>query len=158
MVLISANTADRRLAGMGNLVDHEARLDSAVAKPVPRAWRRSGRSTKRSHGLTGIGWSSLGLAGEPITAPKKARGRPRKTTLAQDTNTAAFPRTVLGPPKLLKKVDLEARTASSDVGTPVVELPAMRIWPDRTSQPIERRPFRNVEIRPLGPGLKRPLR
>ena len=97
---------------------------------------------------------------EPVTTPKKPRGRPRKVTLAQDTNTGAPPRTVLGPLKLVKKADLKARTTPSDVGTPVVGLPAMRIRPDRASQPVERRPFQNVETRPLGPRRghsKRPL-
>ena len=91
------------------------------------------------------------VAGEH-TVPKKARGRPRKAALAHDTNTSTSPRTVLGPPKLLKKADLEARTTPSDAVAPVVEPTAMRIRPDRASQSVERRPFRNVEIRPLGPG------
>ena len=98
---------------------------------------------------------------EPVTAPKKPRGRPRKVAFAQDTNTGAPPKIVLGPPKLLKKADLEARTTALDADTPVVEPPAMRIRPERASPSVERRPFRNVEIRPLGPGRgysKRPLR
>ena len=92
------------------------------------------------------------VAGEDAAAPKRTRGRPRKAALAQNTDTAASPRTILGPPRLLKKADLEARTTPPDAVAPVVKSAAMRIRPDRAPQPVERRPFRNVEIRPLGPG------
>ena len=55
------------------------------------------------------------VADEQVTAPKKARGRPRKATPAGDSDAAASTRPVLGPPKLLKKTDLEGRAAPPDV-------------------------------------------
>ena len=91
------------------------------------------------------------VVGENAAAPKKMRGRPRKSALAREPDTAASPRVVLGPPKLLRKADLEARTTPPNTPAPAIR-PATRIRPDRGSQPVERRPFRNVEIRPLGPG------
>jgi bifunctional DNA-binding transcriptional regulator/antitoxin component of YhaV-PrlF toxin-antitoxin module len=91
------------------------------------------------------------VAGEQVTAPKKARGRPRSMVPARDTDAVASTRPVLGPPKLLKKSDLEGRTTLPDVAAPAVQ-PASLIRPNRAAQPVERRPFRNVEIRPLGPG------
>jgi hypothetical protein len=97
------------------------------------------------------------VVGENAAAPKKMRGRPRKIALAGEPDTAASPRVVLGPPKLLKKADLEARTTPPNTPAPAIR-PATRIRPDRGSQPVERRPFRNVEIRPLGPGLGRSKR
>ena len=89
------------------------------------------------------------LADEQVAAPKKARGRPRKTTPASDSDAAASTRPALGPPKLLKKTDLEGKAAPPDVASIP---PARSIRPDPASQPVERRPFRNVEVRPLGPG------
>ena len=89
----------------------------------------------------------------PVPAPKPAhgrlnaapvrrkRGRLRKVPLAQDTNTAASPSTVLGTPRLLKKADLKARTTPTEAVTPVVKPAAMRIRPGRASQPVKRRPL-----------------
>ena len=94
------------------------------------------------------------VADEPVTATKRPRGRPRKVPVAQDAHTAPSPSLVLGPPRLLKKADLEARTMPAEPAVPVAMPAAMRIRPDRTSQPVERRPFSNVEIRPLGPGRR----
>ena len=59
------------------------------------------------------------VADEQVTAPKKARGRPRKATPAGDSDAAASTRPVLGPPKLLKKTDLEGRAAPPDVAVPL---------------------------------------
>jgi AbrB family looped-hinge helix DNA binding protein len=89
-------------------------------------------------------------AGEGGAAPKKARGRPRRAVPGSRAG-AAPPEAVLGPPKLLKKADLEARTATADTPVPATRL-ATRVRPDGTPQPVERRPFRNVEVRALGPG------
>lgn len=91
-------------------------------------------------------------AAEDGATVKKARGRPRKAA-APEADATASPRVVLGPPKLLKKADMEAKIAAPDTPAPVTR-PAMLIRPDRISQPVERRPFRNVEVRPLGPGRR----
>jgi bifunctional DNA-binding transcriptional regulator/antitoxin component of YhaV-PrlF toxin-antitoxin module len=91
------------------------------------------------------------VADDDAAAPKKARGRPRKAALGLDTAAAGAPKTILGPPRLLKKADLETRTTPTEPVAPVVASSAKRIRPDRASQTVERRPFRNVEIRTLGP-------
>jgi bifunctional DNA-binding transcriptional regulator/antitoxin component of YhaV-PrlF toxin-antitoxin module len=91
--------------------------------------------------------------GECSAGPKRAPGRPRKAALGREPDSTASPQPVLGPPKLLKKADLEAKTTAPEPPAPVTR-PAMRIRPDRISQPVERRPFRNVEIRPLGRGRR----
>jgi antitoxin component of MazEF toxin-antitoxin module len=94
---------------------------------------------------------STAITGEAAAAaaPKRTRGRPRRVAPAQDTATAVSPAAVLGPSKLLKKAELEGRATPPDVAA---TRPARSIRPDRAPQPVERRPFRNVEVRPLGPG------
>ena len=82
----------------------------------------------------------------------KARGRPRTAMETPGLGRAAFPLVGLGPAKLVKKVDLEAKAAAADPATPTVMATPRVIRPDRISQPVERRPFRNVEVRQLGPG------
>jgi hypothetical protein len=103
---------------------------------------------------------------------KRGPGRPRKRALADDAATPVVPRrgpgrprrlpppepafpasplAALGPAKLLKRAELEVKPApENEVASPPV--PARRIRPDSSVQPVERRPFRNVEVRPLGPG------
>ena len=97
---------------------------------------------------------------EGSATPKRGRGRPRKTALAQDPPAAAAPLSALGPPKLVKKADREAAALPADPSPPAAG-PALRFRPERAAATVERRPFRNVEIRPLGPGRghnKRPSR
>jgi hypothetical protein len=118
-----------------------------------------------------------GLAGPSVpagnTAPaRRGPGRPRKRALAEDAAAPVVPRrgpgrprkvpppepafpanplAALGPAKLLKKAELEVKPAlGNEAASPPV--PARRIRPDSGVQPVERRPFRNVEVRPLGPG------
>ena len=88
---------------------------------------------------------------EGSATPKKGRGRPRKTALAPDPPVATAPLSALGPPKLMKKADREAAALPVDPSPPAVR-PALRLRPERAATTVERRPFRNVEIRPLGPG------
>jgi len=106
------------------------------------------------------------------TAPaKRGPGRPRKRAPAEDAAAAVVskrgpgrPRKVppepgfpasslaaLGPAKLLKKAELEVKPAAENKAA-FPPVPARRIRPDSSVQPVERRPFRNVEVRPLGPG------
>ena len=85
--------------------------------------------------------------GDPDGAPKR-RGRPPKADGAVEPSASAHPLVGIGPAKLVKKAELEMKEAVQEA-PPV---PAGRIRPDRVSQSVERRPFRNVEIRPLGPG------
>ncbi len=85
--------------------------------------------------------------GDPAAAPKR-RGRAPKADSPVEPSASAHPLVGIGPAKLVKKVELEMKEALPEA-PPV---PAKRIRPDRVSQSVERRPFRNVEIRPLGPG------
>ena len=83
-------------------------------------------------------------------APKR-RGRPPKVPVAQAPLPPADPLVGIGPARLLKKAELEARpTAADAVLHPPV--PARRLRPDSGAPPVERRPFRNVEVRSLGAG------
>ena len=83
-------------------------------------------------------------------APKR-RGRPPKVPVANAPLPPAGPLVGIGPAKLVKKAELEAKPTVSDsvVGPPVL---ARRLRPDSGAQPVERRPFRNVEVRSLGAG------
>ena len=82
--------------------------------------------------------------GDPAAAPKR-RGRPPKTNRPVKPSASAYPIVGIGPAKLVKKAELKMKEALQEA-PPV---PAARIRPDRVSQSVERRPFRNVEIRPL---------
>lgn len=88
---------------------------------------------------------------EGSATPKRGRGRPRKMALAPDPSAAPAPLSALGPPKLVKKADREATILPADPSPPAAR-PALRLRPERAAATVERRPFRNVEIRPLGPG------
>jgi bifunctional DNA-binding transcriptional regulator/antitoxin component of YhaV-PrlF toxin-antitoxin module len=90
-------------------------------------------------------------AGETAPAPRKARGRPRKATTALEPEPAALPVVSIGPPKLLKKADLQPKAAPADLTAPPAA-PVGRTRGDAGSPTVERRPFRNVEVRKLGPG------
>lgn len=79
--------------------------------------------------------------------PPKRRGRPKaEATVA--SSAADHPLVGIGPARLVKKAEVEKKAASPEL-PPV---PVARIRPDRLSQAVERRPFRNVEVRALGPG------
>jgi hypothetical protein len=81
---------------------------------------------------------------------KRGPGRPRKLPPPEPGFPASSP-AALGPAKLLKKAELEVKPAAeNEAASPPV--PARRSRPDSSVQPVERRPFRNVEVRPLGPG------
>ena len=90
--------------------------------------------------------------GGQIGTSSGVRGRPRASTHQPASERAAPSPVSLGPPKLVKKVDLEAKAAAVDPATPAGGLAPRLTRPDRIFQPVERRPFRNVEVRPLGPG------
>ena len=87
----------------------------------------------------------------PAPAPRKARGRPRKTTTIREPETAILPVVAIGPPKLLKKADLPPKATPADPTAFPADLIG-RARRDSGFQPVERRPFRNVEVRKLGPG------
>ena len=87
----------------------------------------------------------------PAAAPRKARGRPRKTTTVREPETATLPVVSIGPPKLLKRADLPPKATPAGPTAPPADLIG-RARRDSGFQPVERRPFRNVEVRKLGPG------
>jgi AbrB family looped-hinge helix DNA binding protein len=114
--------------------------DSPAADTVP-AKRKPGRPRKVA--------DAGGLA--PVPAPRKVRGRPRKTTTILEPEVVALPAVVIGPPKLLKKADLQPKATPADPAPPPAGTIG-RIRGDSGFQLVERRPFRNVEVRKLGPG------
>ena len=90
-------------------------------------------------------------AGETASAPRKARGRPRKTMAILEPESVALPAVSIGPPKLLKKADLQPKATPADPTAPPADA-IRRTRRDSGFQAVERRPFRNVEVRKLGPG------
>jgi hypothetical protein len=90
-----------------------------------------------------------GKARQAIKAPvPKRRGRPPKAAAEVELpRIQASPIVGIGPAKLIKKAELAAKMVPQEEPT----VPAARIRPERVSQPVERRPFRNVEVRTLGP-------
>jgi AbrB family looped-hinge helix DNA binding protein len=93
-------------------------------------------------------------AGElaPAPGPRKARGRPRKAgALAPAPEPVVRPVVGVGPARLLKKADLPPKAAPPDPAPPPAVAPR-RAWGDAGSRFEERRPFRHVEVRKLGPG------
>jgi hypothetical protein len=92
------------------------------------------------------------LASAPAPAPRKARGRPRRAgALAPAPEPVARPVVSIGPARLLKKADLPPKAALPDPAPPPA-VASRRAWGDAGSRFEERRPFRNVEVRKLGPG------
>jgi bifunctional DNA-binding transcriptional regulator/antitoxin component of YhaV-PrlF toxin-antitoxin module len=92
------------------------------------------------------------LAPAPAPAPRKARGRPRKAgALAPAPEPVVRPVVNVGPARLLKKADLPPKAAPAEPAPPPADAPR-RARGDAGSRFEERRPFRNVEVRKLGPG------
>lgn len=136
------------------LVDGAVRL-----RPAAKA-RRAPRSTEAGAPAPDVPPSAAGpegtvrgrrAAGRAVdggVATPKRRGRPPKAVTVQPT-VSRHPLAGIGPARLVKKAELEARAAPEAIAAPA---PAARVRPERPSQAVERRPFGNVEIRPLGPG------
>jgi bifunctional DNA-binding transcriptional regulator/antitoxin component of YhaV-PrlF toxin-antitoxin module len=99
----------------------------------------------------------VAVAGEPATAstPKRPRGRPRKALITPEFEPAALPEKALEPWKLRKKADLQPAAPSPDEAPPRDRQPAA-IRQNPGHQPVERRPFRNVEVRPLARERRHP--
>ena len=88
----------------------------------------------------------------PVPAPRKARGRPRKAAaLAPAPEPVVRPVVSVGPARLVKKADLPAKAAPPEPAPPRADAPR-RARGDAGSRFEERRPFRQVEVRKLGPG------
>jgi AbrB family looped-hinge helix DNA binding protein len=122
-----------------------ARHEREAADPLPADAAPAKRKPGRPRKVADAG----GLA--PVPAPRKVRGRPRKTTTILEPEVVALPAVVIGPPKLLKKADLQPKATPADPAPPPAGTIG-RIRGDAGFRPVERRPFRNVEVRKLGPG------
>jgi bifunctional DNA-binding transcriptional regulator/antitoxin component of YhaV-PrlF toxin-antitoxin module len=96
----------------------------------------------------------VAVAGElaDASAPRRARGRPRKAAApAPEPGPAVLPVVAVGTPKLVKKADLQPKAALQDSAPPAAGTLG-RVRNDAGSRFEERRPFRHVEVRKLGPG------
>lgn len=87
----------------------------------------------------------------PATAPKKRRGRPPKAALAPEPEPVVRATISIGSPKLLKKADLPPKAASAEP-PPAPPHRIERASGEADTRVEERRPFRHVEVRKLGPG------
>jgi hypothetical protein len=85
-------------------------------------------------------------SGSAVT-PRR-RGRPPKAQAAVQPRPTSHALVGIGPAKLIKKGELEKNALPQDAAP----APVVRFRPERIAQTDERRPFRNVEIRSLGPG------
>jgi hypothetical protein len=101
------------------------------------ARRRPGRPRK----------AEAASAGAP--APQRPRGRPRKPAPSQVAEQAVTAATVSEPWKLVKKAE---RQEAPDPPASQTERRPHRPGSDVGSTMVERRPFRHVEVRKLGPG------
>jgi bifunctional DNA-binding transcriptional regulator/antitoxin component of YhaV-PrlF toxin-antitoxin module len=130
---------EEEAAGPAAAVTSETLPPTATAAP---AKRKPGRPRKA------VDAGELG----PAPAPRKARGRPRKATaLAPAPEPVVRPVVSIGPARLLKKADLQPKAAPAEPAPPLANA-LRRARGDAGSRFEERRPFRHVEVRKLGPG------
>ena len=125
--------------------------DTLVLKPVAK-----GRSTAGPQTATAAASPEMEptpVPGEAAEAtPKPRRGRPPRTAKAEAPEPASLPAAAPSPSQLRKKtvppsLDLAGETAPSPPG------PGRRRRDEAGHRPAdERRPFRQVELRKLGPG------
>jgi AbrB family looped-hinge helix DNA binding protein len=122
----------------------EAPVAAAPSAGVP-ARRGPGRPRKLA--------SSDGLV-PPADEAKRPRGRPRKAVLAPEPEPVApSPAPASEPWKLRKKAELQQKSFGPEQAAPVT-LPPAPIHRDSGLAFEERRPFRQVEVRKLGPGRR----
>ena len=86
----------------------------------------------------------------PAAQPKRPRGRP-KAALAPTPAPVPSPLARSEPWKLRRKEDLQPKAADQP---PLPSRPPHRAKPEAGYQLKERSPFRNVEVRKLGPGRR----
>jgi AbrB family looped-hinge helix DNA binding protein len=119
-------------------------------RPAPRREQETGADApaRRKPGRPRKQATAAGA--DPVTLPKRPRGRPRKV---RPPEPAPVPPVSPEPWKLRRKEDLQAR-ATPEEPAPPPPLPRARDARDASSPAEERRPFRNVEVRKLGPGRR----
>lgn len=149
----------------GDRIEAELVDGALLLRPATKA--RAGRAVAKTAGTkpTESAPDTLPLIDEPTTTAKgrgrvksalhdgvaespRRRGRPPKAEAAMESSASARPIVGIGPAKLVKKAELAVKAVRQEAPPP----PAAQIRPERLSQAVERRPFRNVEVRPLGPG------
>ena len=87
---------------------------------------------------------------DPAATPKRPRGRPKVVRVPQPE--PALERAISSEPwKLRRKADLQPPAVAAEDASPPPSRPASETRPPE----VERRPFRNVEVRKLGPGRSR---
>jgi hypothetical protein len=142
MLLRPVSTADRPIEASATELDAPA-ADSPQTLPLvgaaEPARRKPGRLRKNA-------------PAEPAPAPtvRKARGGPRTAAARPDPSPVIRPVAGIGPAKLLKKADLPAAVPPAPELAPATPRPERVSSDDRSF--VERRPFRQVEVRKLGPG------
>lgn len=118
-------------------------LTAETAATVTPAKRKPGRPRKDS---------STAVVG-PAPEVKRPRGRPRKAAAAPAPDPAVVPPVSSEPWKLRKKADLKSTASDMDQAAPPARPPAPARR-DHGFQTEERRPFRHVEVRKIGPGRR----
>jgi bifunctional DNA-binding transcriptional regulator/antitoxin component of YhaV-PrlF toxin-antitoxin module len=101
--------------------------------------------------------SGFGTAGDALLSLKRKRGRPRKVRteeVGQMPEPEPQPLTAeAGHWKLRPKAELQAATPDT-VPLPLPPRRREAVWTGEGYEREERRPFRNVEVRKLGPGRR----
>jgi AbrB family looped-hinge helix DNA binding protein len=161
---LGLNSGDRLEADLvnGTIVLRPA---AKASSPVPRDEQASGlpaadvpetltpkaaTPARRKPGRPRKGEAAAKLA--PAAKPKQRRGRP-KAALAPEPGLAPRPVVSNEPWKLRRKEDLHPKAVSADQPPPPSR-PPYRASSEAGSPADERRPFRNVEVRKLGPGRR----
>jgi AbrB family looped-hinge helix DNA binding protein len=129
----------------GDRLDVEL-VDGAVVLRRSEA-KRGGKHADAMPARRGPGRPRKAVAPAASPEPKKARVRPPNATAAPEPAPDATPAVSNQPWKLVKKVDRQAPSADE-------EQPPYRVTRPGAAgiTVVERRPFRNVEVRKLGPG------
>ena len=126
-------------------------LEPALPQKRPRGRPRKAQAVERPSELM------LGTAGDLLPTPRRKPGRPRKIRVEEaQPITEARPSFMVGEGglwKLRPKVELPMASPEPEPAPP----PPRRPEPSRyggSHEFEERRPFRNVEVRKLGPGRR----
>ena len=129
-------------------LDSGDRVEADVIDGALVLWPASGATAKRPRVAPAAPSEPSPTDGGAAAAPRR-RGRPPKAQVAAQPRPVNQAPVGIGPAKLIKKAELERTAVLQDDAPPA---PVVRLRPERIAQTVERRPFRNVEVRPLGPG------
>jgi AbrB family looped-hinge helix DNA binding protein len=160
--LVDGTIVLRPVQGTRAPVEPEQAVESPAAASAPAPSLETVLPQKRPRGrprkvstLERPAEPMLGTAGDPLPSPKRKPGRPRKVRVeAVEPVAAPGPSSVggeVGLWKLRPKAELMAK--SSEPVPPLPQRPEPS-WIAGSHEREERRPFRNVEVRKLGPGRR----